>query len=210
MLAIKPKTIRRMKPVLHLLLALPLLWLCYQWYQAFNYQPHGLGFNPQETSNRFSGDWALRILMLSLACTPLQRLLGKPWPIAFRRMTGLWAFAYVLVHMLSFIWLDKLWDWAELLTDIIKRPYITVGMAASLILLALAITSPKAAVRRLKISRWKQLHKLVYLANILASIHFIMMRRGFQIEPLVYLIGIGVLLSVRVLPLWKRHKKAAA
>ncbi|MFC3051752.1 protein-methionine-sulfoxide reductase heme-binding subunit MsrQ [Kordiimonas pumila] len=181
------KNLRRYgKPFVFALFLIPAVWLIYNWVQAYAGAPHDLGFNPQETSNRFTGDWALRILLLSLALTPLSLLTGSPRWILFRRMTGLFAFFYVCLHITSYIWLDMQFDWSELWTDVVKRIYITVGFTALLCLLPLAITSTAGWVRRLGAKRWQKLHKLVYAVGVLAVIHFIMMRKGFQFEPLIY------------------------
>lgn len=174
------------KPLVFALLLLPAIWLAWNWWLAFQFQPNGLGFNPQETSNRFSGDWALRILLLSLSITPLSKLLSSPKPILFRRMVGLFAFFYVCLHITSYVWLDMLFDWAELWADVLKRIYITVGFAAFLLLIPLAVTSTNGWVKRLGARTWQRLHKSVYAIGLLGVIHFIMMRKGFQVEPLIY------------------------
>jgi len=186
------------KPLVFTVLLIPALWLSYNWWLAFQFQPHGLGFNPQETSNRFSGDWAMRILLLSLAITPLSTLLKSPMPIMFRRMIGLFAFFYVCLHITSYIWLDIAFNWPELWTDITKRIFITVGMAAVLLLLPLAVTSTKGWIKRLGARRWRRLHKFVYIAGPLVIIHFFMMRKGFQYEPLIYGGILALLLMLRI------------
>lgn len=193
------KQLRRFgKPVVFVLLALPAAWLLWNWWLAVNYQPNDLGFNPQETSNRFTGDWALRILLLSLAMTPLSKLFGSPKPILFRRMIGLYAFFYVCLHITSYVWLDMLFDWGELWADVMKRIYITVGFAAFLLLIPLAVTSTKGWVRRLGARSWQRLHKVVYGVGVLAIIHFIMMRKGFQLEPIIYGAILALLLLLRI------------
>lgn len=185
------------KPIVFLAMLVPAIWLAWNWWLAFQYQPNGLGFNPQETSNRFTGDWALRFLLLSLAITPLSSLIGSAKPILFRRMIGLYAFFYVCLHITSYVWLDMLFDWVELWADVMKRIYITVGFAAFLLLLPVAVTSTKGWVKRLGARRWQRLHKVVYVIGVLAVVHFIMMRKGFQIEPLVYASILAVLLAFR-------------
>ena len=174
------------KPLVFGLLMLPAIWLAWNWWLAFQYQPNGLGFNPQETSNRFTGDWALRILLVSLAITPLSKLINSPKPILFRRMVGLFAFFYVCLHVTSYVWLDMLFDWNELWMDVMKRIYITVGLAAFILLVPMAVTSTKWWVKRMGAKSWQRLHKAVYAVGVLAVVHFIMMRKGFQVEPLVY------------------------
>lgn len=186
------------KPILFFLLALPALWLIWNWWLAFQSQSNGLGFNPQETSNRFTGDWALRILLLALAITPLSKLFGSVKPMMFRRMVGLFAFFYVCLHITSYVWLDMLFDWRELWADVMKRIYITVGFTAFLLLVPLAVTSTGGWIKRLGARRWRALHRLVYGIAVLAIVHFIMMRKGFQIEPLVYAGVLAVLLAVRL------------
>lgn len=185
------------KPIVFLAMLVPAIWLVWNWWLAFQYQPNGLGFNPQETSNRFTGDWALRFLLLSLAVTPLSNLIGSAKPILFRRMIGLYAFFYVCLHITSYVWLDMLFDWVELWADVMKRIYITVGFAAFLLLLPVAVTSTKGWVKRLGARRWQRLHKVVYVIGVLVVVHFIMMRKGFQIEPLVYASILAVLLALR-------------
>ncbi len=195
------------KPVLHLVLAVPLLWLTFNWIMAFSGAPHDLGFNPQETSNRFSGEWAMRIFLFSFAVTPLVRLTGSKKWILFRRMLGVWSFVYVMAHITSYVWLDMAFAWAELWEDLLKRTYITVGMVASLGMLALVLTSWDGAVRRMGAKAWTRLHKLVYGIGPLIILHFIMMRKGWQVEPLVYGAILVLLLGVRFLPKRvKRHR----
>ena len=196
-----------MKPLVFALALLPAVWLTYEWWQAFAGQPHDLGFNPNETSNRFSGDWALRLLLITLALTPLSRLLKSNKPLLFRRMMGLFAYFYVCLHMLSYIWLDMLFNWPELWADVLKRIYITIGMAAFLLLTPLAITSTKGMIKRLGARRWQRLHKLVYVIAPLAIIHFFMMRKGFQMEPVIYGAILALLLAMRWVP--RRRKKPA-
>lgn len=186
-MAVSARALKRYgKPVAFLLLSLPAAGLVTNWVLAFAGEPHGLGFNPHETSNRFSGDWALRILLGGLALTPLANALGTQKPILFRRMMGLFAFFYVLLHIVSYVWLDLLLDWTALWQDIVKRTYITVGMAAAVALVPLAWTSTSGWVKKLGARRWKRLHRLVYLIVPLALLHFYMMRKGIQAEPLIY------------------------
>ncbi|WP_417458151.1 sulfite oxidase heme-binding subunit YedZ [Kordiimonas sp.] len=196
------------KPLVFAAALLPFVWLAHQWWLAFGNMPHDLGFNPNETSNRFSGDWALRMLLITLAITPMSRLFKAPKLLMFRRMMGLFAYFYVCVHMLSYVWLDMLFNWPELWADVLKRIYITIGMVAFLLLTPLAITSTKGMIKRLGARRWQRLHKAVYIIGPLAIIHFFMMRKGLQLEPLVYGGILAILLLVRLIP--KRGKKKAA
>lgn len=192
------KDLRRFgKPLVFAAMLVPAVWLAWNWWLAFGYQPNDLGFNPQETSNRFTGDWALRFLLLSLAVTPLSRLLKSSKPILFRRMIGLFAFFYVCLHITSYVWLDMLFDWQELWADVLKRIYITVGFSAFLLLVPLAVTSTAGWVKRLGARTWQRLHKSVYMVGVLGVIHFIMMRKGFQVEPLIYAGILFLLLALR-------------
>lgn len=186
------------KPLVHFALLVPLVWLVYGWWQAFQGLPNWLGFNPNEMSNRATGDWALRVLLLSLAVTPLGLIFNTKKLIVFRRMLGVWAFAYVCVHITSYVWLDMLLDWTELWKDVLKRIYITVGMTAFILLIPLVMTSTAKSVRRVGAANWKKLHKSVYFIGVLAVIHFFMMRKGLQLEPLVYGAILLALFAVRL------------
>lgn len=197
---------RFIKPVVFLLLSLPAFWLLWHWIHAFNGLPNDLGFNPQETSNRYTGDTALRLIVLGLAISPLARLIKTPKPILFRRMIGLFGFFYGVLHIISYVWLDKFFAWGELWLDVIKRPYITVGLAAFILLIPLAVTSSRRAIKKLGAQKWRLLHRLVYPISVLAVIHFIMMRKGLQIEPLIYAFMLSLLLISR-LPVKKLKKR---
>jgi methionine sulfoxide reductase heme-binding subunit len=186
------------KPFVFLLMLVPAVWLAWNWYLAFGFQPNGLGFNPQEASNRFTGDWAMRILLLTLALTPLSKVLKSSKPILFRRMIGNFAFFYACLHLTSYVWLDMLFDWPELWKDILKRLYITIGMTSFLLLLPLAVTSTKGWIKRMGGKAWQRLHRAVYLIGPLVIIHFIMMRKGFQLEPLIYGAILLALLAFRL------------
>lgn len=188
------------RPAVFLLLALPALWAAWQWTALALGLPHELGFNPQESSNRFLGRQALRILLLALAMTPLARLLGKPWPLALRRMIGLYAFFYALLHLLGFVALDLVFDWPAFLEEVVERNFITLGLAAFLLLVPLALTSTRAAIRRLGAKRWQRLHRLVYFAGALAALHNVMLAKGNRLEPLVYAALMAILLGARLLP----------
>lgn len=173
---------------------MPLLWLGWRVYTQ------DLTANPAEFMNRYLGDWALRFLLIALAVTPLRKITGWTGWVRFRRLLGLFAFFYVFLHLASYVAVDQFFDWGEIWADIVKRTYITLGMAGFVILAALAATSTKGMVKRLGGRNWSRLHKSVYLAGVLAVIHFIMMRKGFQIEPLVYAGILAALLGMRMLP----------
>ncbi|MEK9723569.1 MAG: protein-methionine-sulfoxide reductase heme-binding subunit MsrQ [Rhodospirillaceae bacterium] len=190
------------KPAVWLLCLLPLAWL------AWRVANQDLTANPAEFMNRYLGEWALRLLWVALAVTPLRVLTGWNQAVRFRRLLGLFAFFYVALHVASYVVADQYFDWAAIWEDIVKRTYITLGMAALLILAALAATSWAGAVKRLGGRNWNRLHKGVYIAGVLAVIHFIMMRKGFQVEPLVYAGILAALYAVRLGPWLKKHQAA--
>lgn len=158
----------------------------------------GLGANPIRTATHYTGLWALRFVILALAITPVARLAGWKQVMRYRRMIGLFAFFYALLHLLIYFVLDHFFDWAEMAEDIVKRPYITVGMGAFTILLALAVTSTTQMVRRLGPRNWHRLHRLVYVAAIGGGIHFLMGVKKDITEPLIYLAIIAALLLARL------------
>lgn len=155
------------------------------------------GPNPIETIEQESGEWSLRFLLLSLAMTPLAELFKSIWPVRLRRMIGLFAFFYVLVHFLAYAVLDQYLNLSDILTDVLEKPFITVGFVGFLLLLALAVTSNKFMVRKMK-SRWKALHRWVYIAATTGILHYIWLAKGERIEPVIYLMVLIVLLGYRV------------
>lgn len=163
-----------------------------------------LGANPIETITRASGDWTLYFLCLTLAVTPLRRLTGQQWLLKLRRMLGLLSFFYASLHFLCFIWFDHFFDLTEMLKDIVKRPFITVGFIAFLLLVPLALTSSDAMVRRLG-RRWIWLHRLIYVIATLAILHFWWMRAGKNnfAEPLLFGVIVALLLGMRIVFRWR-------
>ena len=166
-----------------------------------------LGPNPVETLNRFTGDWTLRFLLITLAVTPLRQLTGWHYLIRLRRMLGLFAFFYVCLHFLSWIWVDKLFDWDEIVTDVVKRPFITLGFACFVLLVPLAVTSTNGMVRRLGGARWRALHRLVYAIAIGGVVHFVWLVKSDITEPMIYAAILALLLGYR---LWAYRRPAAA
>lgn len=162
-----------------------------------------LGADPQNTLERLLGLWALRFLILSLAVTPLRRL-GGPSLIRYRRTVGLLAFTYASLHLTVYLLLDQGLDLAAIWADILKRPYITVGMFAFVVLVPLAITSNNAMIRRLGGAAWQRLHRLVYVAAAAAAIHFVMVVKAWPPEPLIYAGIVAILLLFR---LWQYVQK---
>jgi sulfoxide reductase heme-binding subunit YedZ len=142
---------------------------------------------------------ALIFLVASLACTPARRLWGWTWPTRVRRELGLFAFFYAMLHFLTYLVLDQGYDWQTILDDITKRPFITVGFLALVLLTPLALTSTTASIRRLGFRRWQRLHQLAYLAGVLAVVHFIWRVKIDLSQPLIYAAVFGALIAVRVL-----------
>ena len=160
--------------------------------------PEWLGVNPAEFITRSTGDWALRILLLTLAVTPLRRLSGWNWLLRFRRMLGLFAFFYAIVHFSSFISFDHVFDVDAIIKDIVKRPFITVGFVSLVLMLPLALTSTNAMVKRVGAKRWLALHRLIYLIAPLAVLHFWWMVKRDITEPVIYALILAVLLGLRL------------
>ena len=145
-----------------------------------------------------TGDWTLRFLVITLAITPLRKLLHLPQLIRFRRMMGLFAFFYVVLHFTTWIWLDKNFVWAELWKDVLKRPFITLGFTGFVLLIPLAITSTAGWIRRLGGKRWQMLHRLVYLTAILGVIHYYWLVKSDVRKPIFYGALVAVLLAWRL------------
>jgi methionine sulfoxide reductase heme-binding subunit len=156
-----------------------------------------LGANPVEFLEHYTGDWTLRLLLTTLAMTPLRMLTGLSEPIRVRRILGLWAFAFLCLHFSMYLVFDLSFSAAQLGEDLVKRTYITLGFTAWLMLLPLAITSTAAWQRRLK-RRWVALHRLIYPAAILGAIHYLWQVKADTREPLIYLAILVVLLGFRV------------
>lgn len=188
------------KPAVWALCLMPLAWIIWRIVHQ------DLTPNPAEFLNRYLGGWALRMLLIAMAVTPLKIISGWKQVMRFRRLLGLFAFFYVTLHVSSYVVADQFFDWLAIWKDIIKRTYITLGMVALVILASLAATSTSGMIKRLGGKKWLRLHQGVYIAAICAAIHFIMMRKGFQIEPLIYAGILGTLLSIRLVPWVKRRR----
>ena len=187
------------KPLIFLLCLLPFAWLLFA---AITDQ---LGANPAEALVRSTGDWTLRFLCIVLAVTPLRTLANLPALARFRRMLGLFVYFYVVMHLLSYSWFDMEFVVADIIKDIIKRPFILVGFSAFLLLTPLAATSFNRAIKTLGAKRWQLLHKLIYVIAGLGLLHFFWMRSGKNdfAEVAVYAVILGALLGWR---LWRRLK----
>lgn len=184
---------RRLHGALVALAVLPLAWL------AVGAFAGRLGANPVETITHTTGLWALRLLLLTLAISPLQRLLHLPWLGRFRRSFGLLTCGYASLHLLTWITFDLDFDWTRIPHEVAKHPFVTAGFAAWLLLLPLALTSTRGWQRRLG-PRWRQLHRLVYGAAALAVLHFFWLVKADEREPAVYAALLALLLVWRIAP----------
>lgn len=163
-----------------------------------------LGTDPLQALENQLGKWALQLIILTLLVTPLRKLTGISL-LKFRRAFGLLSFIYVSLHLLTWLVLDKQFYWSEILADLYKRPYIIIGMSAFLLLIPLALTSNNLSIRRLGAARWGKLHKLSYVVGIFGAIHFLLLVKAWPTEPILYLTGVILLVSIRLfhLPLRK-------
>jgi sulfoxide reductase heme-binding subunit YedZ len=150
-----------------------------------------------EVMNRL-GFWTLSFLVLSLTATPLKALFGWTFPMRVRRMVGLFAFFYVALHFTTYVALDQTFDFSDILQDVVKRKFITVGFLAFLLLIPLAITSTDRAVKRLGFRRWKRIHRLVYAAAVLGVIHFVWRVKADLLQPLLFAAALAVLFAIRI------------
>jgi len=179
------------KPLLFLVCLLPLMRL------AWLALAGGLGANPIEFITRSTGTWTLVGLLLTLGVTPLRRLTGRNELIRYRRMLGLFAFFYACLHFTTYFWLDQFFDPASIARDIVKRPFITVGFAAFLLLLPLAATSTQGMMRRLG-RNWQRLHRLIYPVALLGVVHYLWLVKKDLTEPLVFGAVLVLLLALRL------------
>jgi sulfoxide reductase heme-binding subunit YedZ len=193
-----------LKPAIFILSLVPFLRLFVLGFQD------GLGANPIEFITHSTGFWALSFLCLTLAITPLRRLTGWQTLIRLRRMLGLYAFFYALAHLVTYVWFDQWFSVEEIVKDVWKRPFITVGFTAFLLLIPLAVTSTNRMMRKLG-RRWAQLHRLVYLIVVLGVVHFWWLKedKNDLAEPTWFSIAVLVLLLFRLAyPFWQRLAKA--
>ena len=158
----------------------------------------GLGANPIEVITHATGDWTLILILTTLSITPLRRITKQHWLIGVRRMVGLFAFFYGFMHLLTYIWLDKFFDAHEMLHDIAKRKFITVGFTAFVLLIPLAVTSTQGWIRRLGGRNWQRLHRMIYATAVLGVIHYIWLVKADLRKPLEYAAVAGALLTYRV------------
>jgi sulfoxide reductase heme-binding subunit YedZ len=184
--------IRRFKPVVFLVCLIPLARLGWKAYSG------ALGANPIEVITHATGDWTLRFLLITLAVSPIRKLTRQLWLIRYRRMFGLFAFFYGTLHFLTYIWLDKFFDLHEMLRDVAKRRFITVGFTGFVLLIPLAVTSTQGWIRRLGGKRWQALHRLIYISAIAGVIHYWWLVKADIREPLKYGTILAVLLGYRI------------
>ncbi|MDR6675028.1 protein-methionine-sulfoxide reductase heme-binding subunit MsrQ [Xanthomonas sp. 1678] len=185
------------KTLVHALALAPLAYLGWQFWQVWQAGSDALGADPVAEIEHRTGLWALRLLLLTLAITPLRQVTGQSVLLRFRRMLGLYAFFYACVHLGVYLGLDLRGYWAQIFEEIVKRPYITVGFTAWLLLIPLAITSTQGWMRRLK-RNWGKLHKAIYAIGVLAVLHFWWLVKSDIREPLLYAAILALLLGWRV------------
>jgi sulfoxide reductase heme-binding subunit YedZ len=197
----KPKQLAAIKVLVFLLALTPFLRMAYA-------VATGQAIDPVAYLTHASGDWALYLLCATLAVTPLRRLSGWNWLVRLRRMLGLFAFFYALMHFLTFFWFDHGFDVAAMWKDVVKRPFITVGFIAFVLLIPLAATSTQGMIRRLG-RRWTQLHRLIYPIAVLAILHYWWMKAGKNDleQPLIWGAVVALLLGLRIW--WSRTRAAA-
>lgn len=188
------------KTAVHAAVLAPIALLGWQFWQVWQQGSDALGADPVAEIEHRTGLWALRLLLITLAITPLRQLTGQAVLIRFRRMLGLYAFFYASVHLTAYLWLDLRGFWTQIFEEIVKRPYITVGFTAWLLLVPLAITSTQGWMRRLK-RNWGRLHMLIYPIGLLAVLHFSWLVKSDIREPALYAGILALLLGWRV---WKR------
>jgi sulfoxide reductase heme-binding subunit YedZ len=198
---LQPRTFARLRAALFVVALLPLARLFYLGATA------GLGGNPVEFVIRSLGTWTLVALLVTLSITPLRLATGWAWPLRLRRMFGLFSFFYAVLHLGAYLWLDQWFDLAAIWKDVLKRPYITAGFAAMVLLVPLAATSSNGWVRRLGGRNWQRLHRLVYAVAVLAVAHFWWQKAAKNDlgEPFAYALVVGLLLGVRLLRWMQRR-----
>ena len=188
------------KPILFAIGLLPFAWICAR---AFELGSLSLGPNPIEAIQDEMGIWGLRLIMITLAVTPFRYAIGKPWPLQFRRMLGLFAFFYCSMHFLNFLILDQSLTISAILEDITERPFITIGFGSLVLMVPLAVTSTAGWRRKLG-QQWTKLHKLVYVTAVGGCWHFYWQVKKDVTEPMIYIGILAVLLGSRV---WRHYRK---
>lgn len=201
---LSPRAAGRLKATVFVAALLPFARL------AFGAAFDQLGANPIEAITRSTGTWTLVFLLVTLAVTPARRVTGWNWLLRLRRMLGLYAFFYGVLHLITYLWLDQFFDVAAILKDILKRPFITVGFAAFVLMIPLAATSTNAMVRRLGAARWRALHRLVYVTAVCGVVHYWWLVKRDLTEPAIYAGVLALLLGYRVAAWWRGRSPAAS
>ncbi len=203
--SLNPAQLRRLKIVLFIAATLPFLRLVIYTINDW------LGANPVEFITRNTGDWTLYFLCIGLAVTPVRRLTKWNWLLKLRRMLGLFAFFYATLHFTTFLWFDHFFDLGEMWKDVLKRPFITVGFIAFVLLIPLAVTSTNGMVRRLGGKRWQWLHRLIYVIAPLGILHYWWMKAGKNnfAQPILFGSIVALLLAIRVYYAWDRRRQDA-
>jgi sulfoxide reductase heme-binding subunit YedZ len=196
------KTLARLKPVACVLCLAPAALLAWNFWGVTHDRPEALGADPVREAEIFTGLWTLRFLAITLAVTPVRELLGVGALAKYRRMLGLFTFFYACIHLSMWIGVDWFFDWRAMGGEIVKHKYILIGMTTFVLLVPLALTSTKASVRRLGGARWARLHRLIYVAAITGTVHYLWAVKKDTLFPLVYLFTFVVLLGFR---LWERY-----
>lgn len=186
------KNLRWIKVLVSLACLIPLGRLAWK---AFH---DALGANPIQVITFSTGTWTLVFLLTTLSITPLRRLTGQLWLIQLRRMIGLFAFFYACLHFTTYIWLDKFFDVHEMLKDVAKRPFITAGFTAFVLLIPLAITSTRGMIVRLGGKKWQRLHRLIYVSALAGVVHYIWLVKKDERVPTVFAVVLGALLLYRI------------
>jgi methionine sulfoxide reductase heme-binding subunit len=194
---------RVIKPVVFVACLTPVFWLTYAAVMD------ALGANPIETITHETGVWTLRFLAITLLITPLRRLTKWNALIRYRRMFGLFAFFYGCLHFLTYVWLDQFFAIDDIVKDVAKRPFITIGFTAFVLMIPLAVTSTAGWIRRLGGKRWNLLHRLVYLSAICGVIHYLWLVKADTTRPIRYGVIIGALLLARAIFAWRGRVAAA-
>jgi sulfoxide reductase heme-binding subunit YedZ len=196
--------IKWIKPPVFLLCLAPAANLAWQGFHD------GLGPNPIEAITHSTGTWTLTFLCVTLTMTPLRKLLHQNIFVRFRRMFGLFAFFYGCLHFTTYIWLDQFFDVHSMIKDVYKRPFITAGFTAFVLMIPLALTSTQGWIRRLGGKNWQRLHRLIYISAIAGVVHYIWLVKADERDPVRYAFVLAVLLSYRIVVwLTERRRKAA-
>jgi sulfoxide reductase heme-binding subunit YedZ len=187
------RKVNRLKVAIFVAALMPLTRLVWKAFTA------NLGANPIEVITRSTGTWTLVFLLITLSVTPLRKLTGMYGLIKFRRTLGLFAFFYAVLHFLTFVWLDKFFDFQEMIKDVVKRPFITAGFTAFVLMIPLALTSTSGMIRRLGGKRWQLLHRLIYVSGIAGVVHYVWLVKKDVRTPIIYACILGILLGYRLI-----------